>query len=224
MTTIALYVAAALAEIAGCFAFWAWWRLDKSPLWLVPGIASLILFAWLLALSDTSAAGRAYAAYGGIYIVGSILWLWLAEGQRPDRWDIAGAAICLAVVGLSLFAEFLANDRPLLIRYNGHWYVPVLQDYSEDTFGSDFLPTDADYTEPDVQASINAHGWMIWPPIRYSYDSIVKRPSTPAPSPPDWKNLLGTDDQSRDVLARVIYGFRISVLFGFTLTAISSEW
>src|ERR1700710_1848363 len=130
--------------------------------------------------------------------------------------------IFLGLFGLTLFAEFLANDRPLLIRYDGHWYVPVLQDYSEDTFGSDFLPTDAEYTEPDVQASINAHGWMIWPPIRYAYQSIVKNPSTPAPSPPDRKNLLGTDDQARDVLARVIYGFRISVLFGFTLTAISS--
>ena len=85
-----IFIAAALAEIAGCFAFWAWWRLEKSPLWLVPGVASLILFAWLLTLTDTSAAGRAYAAYGGIYIAASLCWLWLAEGVRPDRWDIAG--------------------------------------------------------------------------------------------------------------------------------------
>ncbi len=130
--------------------------------------------------------------------------------------------IFLSLFGLSLFAEFLANDRPLLIRYNGHWYVPVLQDYSEDTFGDDFMPTEADYKDPEVQAAINAHGWMIWPPIRYTYNTVVKQLPTPAPSPPDWKNLLGTDDQARDVLARVIYGFRISVLFGFTLTAISS--
>ena len=100
--------------------------------------------------------------------------------------------------------------------------MPVLQDYSEDSFGSDFMPTEADYTDPDVQAAIKAHGWMIWPAIPYSYSTVVKRLPTPAPSPPDGKNLLGTDDQARDVLARVIYGFRISVLFGFTLTAISS--
>jgi small multidrug resistance family-3 protein len=91
----ALFAAASLAEIGGCFAFWAWWRLDKSPLWLVPGAALLVLFAWLLALTDTDAAGRAYAAYGGIYIAASLLWLWLVEGVRPDRWDMAGAAICM---------------------------------------------------------------------------------------------------------------------------------
>src|SRR5579884_3884965 len=121
-----------------------------------------------------------------------------------------------------LFAEFIANDRPLVIRYEGNWYFPVLHDYSEDTFGQDFLPTEADYTDPDVRASINKHGWMIWPPIPYNYKTIVKNLPTPAPSPPTWRNLLGTDDQARDVLARVIYGFRISVLFGFTLTAIST--
>ena len=99
---------------------------------------------------------------------------------------------------------------------------PVLQDYSEDTFGDGFMPTEADYKDPEVQAAINAHGWMIWPPIRYTYNTVVRQLTTPAPSPPDGKNLLGTDDQARDVLARVIYGFRISVLFGFTLTAISS--
>ncbi|WP_274629431.1 YnfA family protein [Arvimicrobium flavum] len=93
--TYPLFIAAALAEIAGCFAFWAWWRLDKSPLWLLPGIASLILFAWLLSLADSPAAGRTYAAYGGIYIVASLGWLWAAEGLRPDRWDVIGAAICL---------------------------------------------------------------------------------------------------------------------------------
>lgn len=102
--TIPVFIAAALAEIAGCFAFWAWWRIDKSPLWLLPGVASLILFAWLLTLADTSAAGRAYAAYGGIYIAASLFWLWLAEGVRPDRWDMAGAAICIAGASLILFA------------------------------------------------------------------------------------------------------------------------
>lgn len=100
--TYAIYIAAALAEIAGCFAFWAWWRLEKSPLWLVPGIVSLIAFAWLLTLVETNAAGRAYAAYGGIYIAASLVWLWLAEGIRPDRWDILGAAVCLAGASIIL--------------------------------------------------------------------------------------------------------------------------
>lgn len=102
--TLPVFVAAALAEIAGCFAFWAWWRLDKSALWLVPGVGSLMLFAWLLTFADTSAAGRAYAAYGGIYITASLVWLWLAEGVRPDRWDLAGAAICIAGASVILFA------------------------------------------------------------------------------------------------------------------------
>ncbi|MBN9070685.1 MAG: YnfA family protein [Rhizobiales bacterium] len=93
--TVVLYVAAALAEIAGCFAFWAWWRLDRSALWLLPGLFSLALFAWLLAMVDSAAAGRAYAAYGGVYIAASLVWLWLAEGVRPDHWDMIGAAICL---------------------------------------------------------------------------------------------------------------------------------
>lgn len=90
-----VYAAAALAEIAGCFAFWAWWRLDRPALWLVPGTASLIAFAWLLTLVQTDAAGRAFAAYGGIYIAASLLWLRVVEGVRPDRFDIIGAAICL---------------------------------------------------------------------------------------------------------------------------------
>jgi|TARA_R100000501_G_scaffold7881_2_gene16410 small multidrug resistance family-3 protein len=93
--TALLYIGAALAEIAGCFAFWAWLRLGKSVLWLIPGIASLILFAWLLARVDSAAAGRAYAAYGGVYICASLLWLWGVEGVRPDRWDVAGAVLCL---------------------------------------------------------------------------------------------------------------------------------
>lgn len=103
-TTLAVYVAAALAEIAGCFAFWTWLRLDRSPLWLVPGLMSLAAFAWLLTLVETETAGRAYAAYGGVYILSSILWLWAAEGARPDRWDIAGAAICLLGAGVILLA------------------------------------------------------------------------------------------------------------------------
>ena len=91
----AIYAAAALAEITGCFAFWAWLKLDKSALWLAPGMVSLALFAWLLTLVPSDAAGRAYAAYGGVYIAASILWLWLMEGQRPDKWDLTGLAVCL---------------------------------------------------------------------------------------------------------------------------------
>jgi len=91
----AIYIAAALAEIGGCFSFWAWVRLGRSPLWLMPGTASLILFAYLLTQIDVAEAGRAYAAYGGIYILTALFWLWLAEGVRPDRWDLGGAALCL---------------------------------------------------------------------------------------------------------------------------------
>ena len=97
-----VYGGAAVAEIAGCFAFWAWLRLDRSPWWLAPGILSLALFAYFLTLVDVEAAGRAYAAYGGFYIVAAILWLWLAEGYRPDRWDISGAAVCLVGTAIIL--------------------------------------------------------------------------------------------------------------------------
>jgi small multidrug resistance family-3 protein len=100
---VALYVGAALAEIAGCFAFWAWLRLDRSPWWLVPGVAALVLFAFLLTLVESDAAGRAYAAYGGVYIVSSLLWLWAVEGARPDRWDMAGAGLCLVGAAVILF-------------------------------------------------------------------------------------------------------------------------
>ena len=93
---------AAVAEIAGCFAFWAWLKLDRSPLWLLPGIASLALFAYLLTRVESEAAGRAYATYGGVYIVASIGWLWLIEQKTPDRWDVIGAAICLSGAAIIL--------------------------------------------------------------------------------------------------------------------------
>jgi len=95
MRTAFIFIGAAIAEIVGCFAFWAWLRLGKPAWILIPGIASLLLFAYLLTLVESEAAGRAYATYGGIYIVMSVVWLWLAEGFRPDRWDMVGAAICL---------------------------------------------------------------------------------------------------------------------------------
>ena len=101
--TLPAYILAALAEIAGCFAFWAWLRLGKSPLWLIPGVAALILFAWALTLVETGHAGRAYAAYGGVYITAAILWLWAVEGARPDRWDLIGGAVALAGTAIILF-------------------------------------------------------------------------------------------------------------------------
>lgn len=100
MPTLAAYIGAALAEIAGCFAFWAWLRLDKPIWWVGPGMASLALFAYLLTLADSAAAGRAYAAYGGIYIAASLFWLWAVEGVRPDRWDLIGVSICLLGAGI----------------------------------------------------------------------------------------------------------------------------
>jgi small multidrug resistance family-3 protein len=103
--TISIYTLAAVAEIAGCFAFWAWLRLGKSVWLLCPGMLSLALFAFLLTRSDSAAAGRAYAAYGGIYIAISLLWLWGVEGTRPDRWDIAGAALCLVGAATILFSR-----------------------------------------------------------------------------------------------------------------------
>ncbi len=101
--TAAIYIAAALAEIAGCFAFWAWLKLGKSALWLIPGMISLAAFAWLLTLVEVEAAGRAYATYGGVYIAASLAWLWAFEGMRPDRWDLTGAAICLVGAAVILF-------------------------------------------------------------------------------------------------------------------------
>ena len=141
---------------------------------------------------------------------------------RRNRRGWIALWLFLVVFGASLFAEFIANDRPLLVRFDGQWFVPVLQDYSEDTFGSMFLPTGADYSDPELQQAINAKGWMIWPAIPFSYASSVRNLDAPAPSSPSLRNLLGTDDQARDVLARVIYGLRLSVLFGFTLTAVTS--
>ncbi len=121
----------------------------------------------------------------------------------------------------SLFAEVLANNRPLLISYDGHFYSPILRDYPETTFGGD-LPTNAIYDDKELQQSIDAKGWMLWPLIPYSYNTTITGEGRNALLPPSWRHPLGTDDQARDVLARLIYGFRISVLFGFTLTVLSS--
>ena len=118
---------------------------------------------------------------------------------------------------VSIFADFIANEKPLLIKYQNQIYLPIINEYAETTFGGDF-ETEADYRDPFVKDLINNNGWMIWPIIPYSYDTIIRDLAVPAPAPPSKKNWLGTDDQARDVLARLIYGFRISILFGFTLT------
>jgi ABC-type microcin C transport system duplicated ATPase subunit YejF/ABC-type microcin C transport system permease subunit YejE len=122
---------------------------------------------------------------------------------------------------LSLFAELIANDRPLLVRYEGRFYLPVFVVYPEAEFGG-FFETEADYRDPEVQSLISGKGWILWPPVPYRYDTIIYDLTHPAPSPPSTKNWLGTDDQARDVVARLIYGFRISVLFGLILTLLSS--
>jgi small multidrug resistance family-3 protein len=104
MGSILAFTVAAVAEIAGCFAFWAWLRMGYSAVWLGPGVAALALFAYLLTLVDSAFAGRAYAAYGGVYVAASLVWLWAIEGTKPDRWDAAGAALCLAGMAVILFA------------------------------------------------------------------------------------------------------------------------
>lgn len=122
----------------------------------------------------------------------------------------------------SLFAELVANDKPLLISFEDSYYTPFLKEYPETTFGG-FFETEAEYRDPEVQALItDAGGWIIWPMVRYSYDSINYDLTVPTPAPPSGENWLGTDDQGRDVVARLIYGFRISVLFGLILTIASS--
>jgi microcin C transport system permease protein len=140
---------------------------------------------------------------------------------RSHRRGVWSLAIFALLFGTSLFAELIANDKPLLVRYDGTFYTPIFHSYPETTFGGEF-PTEADYDDPEVARLIDAKGWMLWPLIPYSYDTIVKDLGQPAPSPPSARNWLGTDDQARDVLGRLIYSFRISVLFGFLLTIFGS--
>lgn len=144
---------------------------------------------------------------------------WRTFKANKRGWYALWVFLCL--FGLTLMAEWLANDKPILVKYQGDYYFPVLFDYAETTFGGDF-ETSADYKDPYLQGLINEQGYLIFPLIPFSYDSINYDLPSPAPSPPDTVNWLGTDDQGRDVLARIIYGFRISVLFGLTLTVVSS--
>ena len=121
---------------------------------------------------------------------------------------------------VSIFADFIANDKPLLIKFDQEYYCPIINEYPETIFGGDF-ETEADYRDPYVIKLIEDKGWIIMPLIPYAYNTIIRDLDVPAPAPPSKKNWLGTDDQARDVLARLIYGFRISILFGFTLTFFS---
>jgi microcin C transport system permease protein len=141
---------------------------------------------------------------------------------KANRRGYYSFIIFMTLFLITLFAEFIANDKPFLVKYDGAYYTPIFKMYTEKQFGGEF-ETEADYRDPEVQRLIHEKGgWMIWPLIPYSYRTIKLDLPVPAPAPPSWDNLLGTDDQGRDVLARVIYGFRISVLFGLTLTFFSA--
>jgi len=140
---------------------------------------------------------------------------------RRNRRGFWSLWLFLTLFIVSLGAELVANDKPLLVRYGGEWYLPVFHAYPETVFGG-FMETEAEYRDPAVKELIEERGWMLWPPIPYHYDTINYALPVPAPAPPSGENWLGTDDQGRDVTARLIYGFRISVLFGLTLTLFSS--
>lgn len=144
----------------------------------------------------------------------------LANFKRNRRgfWSLW---VFLSIFLITLFAELIANDRPLLVAYDGGLYTPVFKAYAETEFGGEFL-TEADYRDPFVVELIEENGWMLWPPVRFSFDTVNYDLSTPAPAPPSTDNWVGTDDQGRDVIARLIYGFRISVLFGLVLTILST--
>lgn len=140
------------------------------------------------------------------------------RANRRGWWSLW---LFLLLFGLSLGAEFIANDRPLLVKHQGGFYLPVFKEYAETDFGGIF-PSAANYRDPFLANLINENGWMLWPPIRFRHDTVNYNLPVPAPAPPSAENWFGTDDQGRDVLARLIYGLRISVLFGLLLTLTSS--
>jgi microcin C transport system permease protein len=140
---------------------------------------------------------------------------------KSNKRALWSSIIFMAIFLLSLAAEFIANDKPVLISYENALFFPVIISYPETTFGGDF-DTETDYKDPYMIGIIESKGWIIWPPVPYSFDTHISGLDTPAPSAPTTQNWLGTDDQARDVLARVIYGFRISVLFALALTFASS--
>ncbi len=140
------------------------------------------------------------------------------RNNRRGWWSLW---LFLVLFALTLGAEVIANDRPLVVSYDNQLYFPVLINYTEVTFGGDFL-TYADYRDPLIADNIAHHGWAVWPPIRFDYKTISFQRLRPHPAPPSGDNWLGTDDQGRDVLARLIYGLRLSILFGLALTVVSS--
>ena len=143
------------------------------------------------------------------------------QNFKANKRGYRSFKIFLFLFFFTLFAEFISNDKPILIKYDNSFYFPIFQNYTEKTFDGDF-ETYTDYKDPYIKKIIESDGWIIWPLIPYSHDTINYLIPTPAPSPPDTENWLGTDDQGRDVFARLIYGFRISVLFGLSLTLFSS--
>ena len=143
------------------------------------------------------------------------------EQFKANKRGLVSLWLFLALIFIAVFADFIANDKPIVIWHNGALIMPIVQMIPETRLGGDF-ETEADFRDPFVQDLIEKNGWALWPPIHYSYDTINYNLTEPAPSRPTFDNLLGTDDQGRDVLARVIYGFRLSVFFGLALTLISS--
>ena len=143
------------------------------------------------------------------------------ENFKTNRRGFWSFWIFLIVFFVSLGAEIVANDKPYLARFDGEFYFPALIAYPETVFGGDF-PTEADYTDPFVKELIEKNGWLAWPMVPFSYDTIDRELGKTAPSAPDARHWLGTDDQARDVFARLLYGFRLSVLFGLILTILSS--
>ena len=152
---------------------------------------------------------------------GNPIWRRQWRAFRRNRRGFWSLGLFLVLFVVSLGAELVANDRPIMVQYQGDLYFPVFKTYPETTFGGLF-ETEANSRDPYVAELIEDDGWMLWPPIRYSHDTINYELTVPAPAPPSAENWLGTDDQGRDVLARLIYGFRLSVLFGLILTVTSS--
>lgn len=140
---------------------------------------------------------------------------------KQNKLGFGCFVIFILIFALSLLSEIIANDKPILVKYDQGYYLPILKSYPETTFGGVF-ETEADYKDPAVKQMIDAHGWMIWPVIRYAYQTPNFELAVPVPSPPSRQNWLGTDDQGRDVLSRILYGLRISLLFGLALTLFAS--
>ncbi len=151
----------------------------------------------------------------------SSLWTRKLSAFKHNRRAYVSAVIFLIIFVLSLFSELIANDKPLLINYKGNFYFPIIHEYSDKFWGGDF-PTPADYKDDYIIDKINQFGWMIMPPIPYSYNTVDYKTEGTFPSSPDKRHILGTDDEGRDISARILYGIRLSVIFAFLLTIFSS--